>query len=279
MKRFLTVLCVAMLGLALLGGCNRGNDDVLVFPADGSLVRVNIGATPRPHHEILDYITPMLREVGIDLHVVSFTDFHVPNVALWDRQIHANYFQHEPFLNAYINNTGNQLHVVGPVHVEPMGAYSLTLDDIMDIPDGGSVAMPNDPTNNGRALMLLQKAGLIELDPAAGILATANDVTANPRNLRFIELEAALVPHALLNREADVSIVNTNHLIAADPSMCPLNDSLIREAVFGNPYANLLVVRPENADSEVIAALYRVLTSEAVRAFILRTYTGIDPVF
>ncbi|MCL2603996.1 MAG: MetQ/NlpA family ABC transporter substrate-binding protein [Defluviitaleaceae bacterium] len=283
MKKFLTAVLV--LGLALLAGCNRGGSDgVLQFPSDGSPVRVYMGASPTPHRMILEYIMPALRADGIDLVITDFIDFNVPNVALTDGDIHANYFQHIPFLNVYMERTGNRLHVIGPVHVEPIGAYSLTLDDIMDIPEGGTVAMPQDPANTGRALMLLQQAGLIQLDPnigidpIAGVLATPDDVISNPRNLRFIPLEAPMVARALMNNDAHVSIVNTNVLLDGTP-LCPINDSLIREAVFGNPYANVLVVREENADSEVIATLYRHLTSEAVRAFIQRTFTGVDPVF
>jgi len=132
--------------------------------------------------------------------------------------------------------------------------------------------------------MLLERAGLIGLDPNAGInpqagvLATVGDITYNPRNLQFIELEAALLPPLLLNRDGDLFVINTNHLIAGT-DLCPANDSLFRESVSGNPYANVLVVRPENANSEVIATLYRYMTSEAVRAFIMRSYTGVEPVF
>ena len=272
MKKWI-VLCVVMLGLGLLAGCSNRDDD---------LVRIYIGATPRPHHEILDYITPMLREAGIDLRVRPFTDFTMPNIALAEGQIHANYFQHVPFLNAYITNTGNPLHVVGEVHVEPMGAYSLDLENVMDIRDGGLVAIPGDATNGGRALMLLAEAGLIGLpdtiNPAAGVLATVADISYNPRNLSFIELAAEFLPQVLMNREADLSVVNTNHLIAGT-DLCPVNDSLIRESLVGNPYANVLVVRPEYADNPYILTIFEYLTSEAVRAFIQRSYTGIEPVF
>jgi D-methionine transport system substrate-binding protein len=282
MKRLSMFFCLLglVLGLVALTGCRGGIDgDKLVFPGDGSLVRVEIGASVRPHSEILNYIIPALRADGIELIIHEIIDFHVPNVMLYDKQLHANYFQHEPFLNAYMTRTGNDLYIVGPVHVEPMGGYSQILANVMDIPEGGSVAIPHDATNGGRALFLLASTGLITLCPEVGILATPNDITSNPRNLRFIELEAAILPMALINNEADLLFVNTNHLIASNAGFCPVNDSLIREPVFGNPYANILVVREENADSEVIAMLYRHLTSEAVRAFILREYTGIEPVF
>ncbi|MCL2365289.1 MAG: MetQ/NlpA family ABC transporter substrate-binding protein [Defluviitaleaceae bacterium] len=273
MKKWIAIACVMMLGLGLLAGCGDRDSD---------LVRIYVGATPRPHHEILDYITPMLRDAGIDLRVVPFTDFNMPNIALTDGQIHANYFQHVPFLNAYIGNTGNQLHVVGEIHVEPMGAYSLDLDNVMDIPDGGLVAIPGDATNGGRALMLLAEAGLIGLpdtiNPAAGVLATVADISYNPRNLRFTELAAEFLPQVLMNREADLSVINTNHLIAGT-NLCPVEDSLIRESLVGNPYANVLVVRPEYANNPYIQTIFEYLTSEAVRAFIHRTYTGIEPVF
>ena len=273
MKKWMVVLCVMVLGLGVLAGCGNNDDD---------LMRIYIGATPRPHHEILDYITPMLRDAGIDLRVVPFTDFSMPNIALHEGQIHANYFQHVPFLNAYIYNTGNNLHVVGEVHVEPMGAYSLTLGNVLDIPDGGRVAIPGDATNGGRALMLLAEAGLIGLpdyiNPAAGVLATMASIEYNPRNLRFNELAAEFLPQVLMNRDADLAIINTNHLIAGT-DLCPVEDSLIRESLVGNPYANVLVVRPDYANNPYILTLFEYLTSEAVRAFIQRSYTGIEPVF
>jgi len=282
MKRLVSLLCaVAILAGLLTGlsGCRNDDNAPLAFPTDGSLVQVIVGATPRPHAEILAYIAPRLRAEGIELIIQEFTDFHAPNPALFEGQLHANYFQHVPFLNAYITNTGNYLHVVGPIHVEPMGAYSLTLDNINDIPQNGTVAIPGDATNGGRALLLLQQAGLITIDPAAGILATRSDITYNPRNLEILDFDAAMLPRVLMASETDVSIVNTNHLIAADTGLCPVNDSLVREPTFGNPYANVLVVREENADSPVIAALLRHLQSEAVRAFIYRNYTGVEPVF
>ena len=163
--------CVMMLGLGFLAGCGGGDDD---------LTRIYVGASIRPHSEILEYITPMLRDAGIDLRIRTFPDFVIPNVALAEGEIHANYFQHFPFLNNFMINTGNELHVVGEVHVEPMGAYSLTLDSIADVPDGGRVAIPNDATNGGRALMLLEQHGLIGLDPAAGILATVPTSATTP---------------------------------------------------------------------------------------------------
>ena len=271
--RTVSVLLCLVIGTGLLSGCNANS------PAYGDgLVTLRIGATPVPHAEILQYIRPFLLEEGIYLNIVEFTEFPLVNPALYEGQLDANYFQHVPFLNSFINNTGNQLHIVGPIHIEPMGAYSTVINDISELPVGGRVAIPNDATNGGRALMLLDYHGLISLDPAAGILATVEDIIYNPLELQFYALDAAMLPRILMDGETELAVVNTNHILAGT-NLNPLRDSLIIEDPEGNPFANVLVVRPEDAQNEAVLTLFRHLQSDRVRQFILENYDGVVPVF
>ena len=273
MKKLLSVtLCIVLLALSLggLAACDRGNDD---------LIRIRVGATPRPHAEILEYIRPFLLEEGIQLEIVEFTEFMLVNPALAQNQLEANFFQHLPFLENYMEASGNHLHVMGAIHIEPMGAYSLTLSDISELPYDGLVAIPDCGVNGPRALMLLELHGILRLDPYIGMHATVHHIEYNPLSLRFIEIAPALLPRVLLGREADLSIINTNHLLANAPHISPAEDSLIMELVYGSPYANMLVVRPEDADDPVLLTLLRHMQSDRVRQFILDNYTGVVPMF
>jgi len=251
-----------------LTACNRGDDGVTV---------IRIGATPTPHAEILEYISPFLLEEGIRLDIQVFTEFAFPNPALADGSLDANYFQHVPFLDNFIAASGNELHIVGAIHIEPMGAYSQTLNDINELFYGATVAIPDCGVNGPRALMLLELHDVLTLNPYVGTRATIHDITDNPLNLQFIEITASLLPRVMLDREADLSIINTNHVLAAT-DLDPVRDSLIMEPV-ESPYANVLVVRPEDADNPAILTLLRHLQSERVRAFILENYSGVVPVF
>ena len=270
MKKLLAlVLCLALVTLGLVA-CNNDNDDGITV--------IRIGATPTPHAEVLEFIAPYLLEEGIRLVIEEFTDFAFPNPSLTDGSLDANYFQHVPFLDIYIERTGNQLHVVGAIHIEPMGAYSLTLSHISELPYGAYVAIPDCPSNGPRALMLLEAHGLLTLNPDVGFRAGVLDIAYNPLNLRFIEMAAALLPRVMLDREADLSIINTNHVLGGAPGIDPMEDSLIMEST-DSPYANVLVVRPEDADNPAILTLLRHLQSERVRQFILENFSGVVPVF
>ena len=269
MKKLLTLalaLCLIFLSLGLTA-CSSDDD----------YIRIRIGATPVPHAEILEYISPFLLEEGIRLEIVEFTEFAQVNPALVDGSLEANYFQHVPFLNNFIAATGNQLHVVGAVHIEPMGAYSMTLSDISELPYGALIAIPDCAVNGPRALMLLEDHGILALNPDVRVTATTGDITYNPLGLEFIEILASLLPRVMLDREADLSIINTNHVLAGT-NLNPVEDSLIMEST-DSPYANTLVVRPEYADNEAILTLMRHLNSDRVREFILRNYDGVVPVF
>jgi len=274
-KTVSVVLCIFLLALSLTA-CNRAPAGLL---ADyDEIITVRIGATPTPHAEILEFIAPFLLDENIRLDIHVFTEFAFPNPALSDGSLDANYFQHLPFLENYMAATGNSLHVVGAIHIEPMGAYSQTISCISELPAGGTVAFPDCPVNGPRALILMADNGLLTLSPYAGYHASVHDIIDNPLNLQFIQLTASLLPRVMLDHEADISIINTNHVLHGAPEICPESDALIRETT-DTPYANILVVRPEYADHPAILAIMRHLQSERVREFILENYNGIVPVF
>jgi len=260
----LVALCLA--ALLALGACNQNNSNVLT-----------IGATPRPHMEILEYIRPFLLEEGIELNLVEFSDFPAVNPALADGVIDVNYFQHRPFLENFPR--ADELYVLGYIHIEPMGAYSYTLDSIEDLQYGAVVALPNDPANHGRALILLQTFGLLELNPDVGVRATySSDIISNPLSLQFRSLDAGFLPRALDDPSIDMAIINTNHVLAGT-DLDPVRDSLIMETP-DSPFANLVAVRAEDADNPATLALLRHLQSERVRQFIYSQYNNaVLPVF
>jgi len=252
---------------------NENDNDNDIVPA---ITQITIGATPRPHMEILEYIRPYLLEDGIELNLIEFTDFVVINPAVADGTLDANYFQHTPFLDA--SPLADELFMLGLVHIEPMGMYSLTIDDISQLPNGGTVAIPNDATNGGRALLLMQSHGILSLDPAAGIRATPFDIIDNPLNLVIEELDAAILPRILGDPNIDAAIINTNHVLAGT-DLNPMRDSLIIETP-DSPYGNGLAIRREDADNPVFHVIMEHLQSERVREFIYRQYEGaVVPVF
>ncbi|GIP24028.1 MetQ/NlpA family ABC transporter substrate-binding protein [Paenibacillus sp. J22TS3] len=238
-------------------------------------VKLVVGATAIPHAEILNFIKPKLKEEGVDLEVKEFTDYVLPNTQVFEKQLDANFFQHQPYLDDQNKkNNFNLVSVVG-VHVEPFGAYSKKYKTKDEIPNGAKVAIPNDATNGGRALLLLAKNGLITLKDGVGISATVKDITANPKNLEFKELEAAMLPRVL--DEVDLALINTNYALEA--KLVPTKDALFIEDK-DSPYTNILVARPDNKDSEAIQKLAKALTSADVKKFIEDKYQGsIVPAF
>ncbi|MEF2968509.1 MetQ/NlpA family ABC transporter substrate-binding protein [Paenibacillus sp. M1] len=250
-------------------GNNAANTETSSEP-----VKLVVGATV-PHADILKFIAPTLKEQGVELEVREFTDYVQPNVQLYEKQLDANYFQHQPYLDEQnAQNNFDLVPVVG-VHVEPFGAYSKKLKSVDEIQDGAKVAIPNDPTNGGRALLLLEKQGLIKLKEDAGITATKSDITENPKNLEIIEVDAAMLPRQL--EEVDLALINTNYALEAD--LNPTKDALFIEDK-DSPYTNILVARPDNKDSDAIQKLAKALTSDEVRTFINDTYNGaLVPVF
>jgi len=229
---------------------------------------LKVGATPVPHSVLLALIRDDLAAQGITLELVEFTDFVTPNMALQAGDIDANYFQHVPYLETNPEWAAQFVPVFG-VHVEPFGLYSSRFNNISELPDNAIIAIPNDPTNGGRALLLLQANGLITLREGAGLRATSRDIASNPRNFRFRELEAPQLPRSL--QDVDAATINGNFAMQA--GFNPVRDSLIIEGA-ESPYVNVVVVRRGMENDPRITALKNVLLSQKVRDFINATYDG-----
>lgn len=236
---------------------------------------IKVGATPIPHAEILEFIKPLLAAEGVELQVIEFTDYVRPNLALSDGELDANYFQHIPYLETFSADHRLDLAVLVKVHIEPMGLYSQRVRNLDDLRNGAVIAIPNDPTNGGRALLLLQQAGLITLRQGVGLQATPLDIVNNPKRLQFRELEAAMLPRVL--SDVDAAIINTNYALEA--GLDPLNDSLVIEGQ-ESPYANVVAVRTRDLDNPQLKKLAEVITRPEVREFIVNKYGGaVVPVF
>ncbi len=241
---------------------------------------VTVAASPTPHAEILtNAVASELEKEGYTLKVKEFTDYIQPNDVTEQGEVDANYFQHQPYLDSFNEEKGTHLISVAAVHFEPFGLYAGKTASLDALADGATVAVPNDTTNEARALLLLQQEGLIKLADGAGITATTKDIVENPKNLKITELEAANIPNALA--DVDVACINGNYAQAAGLSVG--KDALAVEAtdsLAAETYANVLVVKDGNQDSDKIKALAKALTSESVRTYINNTYNGaVVPVF
>ncbi|SFX63347.1 MetQ/NlpA family ABC transporter substrate-binding protein [Marinospirillum alkaliphilum] len=230
---------------------------------------LQVAATAVPHAEILEFLKPALAEQGVNLQVRVFTDYVQPNVQVNEGRLDANFFQHQPYLTNFNASRGTQLVSVAGVHVEPFGAYSSKHTRLDALPQRAQIAIPNDATNGGRALLLLQQAGVITLKPEAGITATVRDIQDNPKRLRFRELEAATLPRIL--NQVDLALINTNYALEA--GLNPSADALVIEGA-ESPYVNILVVREGKEQDEGIQKLVVALKTEAVRQFIAERYQG-----
>ncbi|MER1968841.1 MetQ/NlpA family ABC transporter substrate-binding protein [Castellaniella sp. GW247-6E4] len=247
----------------------------LAFAIPAQAAKLSVAATPVPHAELLEFVKPDLAKEGIELDIKVFTDYVQPNLQVADKQIDVNFFQHQPYLDSFNKEHGTRLVTVGLVHVEPFGAYSQKIKDIKDLKDGAKVAIPNDPSNGARALLLLQKQGLITLKDPSNILATARDVVENPKRLQFHELEAATLPRVL--PDVDVALINTNYALEA--GLNPVKDALFIEGS-DSPYANIVVTSADRKDDPAIRTLVGALHTDKVRQYILEHYKGaIVPAF
>ncbi|MFC6301012.1 MetQ/NlpA family lipoprotein [Pseudomonas sp. CCM 7893] len=251
------VLLFTALAAALTAGIAQANEKLVV------------AATPIPHAEILELVKPTLAKEGVDLEIKVFTDYVQPNVQVAEKRLDANYFQTLPYLENFNKGKGTNLVTVVGVHVEPFGGYSKKIKNISELKDGATVAIPNEGSNSGRALLLLQKAGVITLKDPTNALATPKDIASNPKNLKFKELESALLPRVL--DQVDLDLINTNYALEA--GLNPAKDALIIEDA-KSPYVNFLVARPDNKDSVAIQKLAKALTSPEVKAFIEKKYNG-----
>lgn len=252
---------------ALVAGCSGEKKEAA--QSSDKKVMLKVGATPVPHAEILNEIKPLLAKDGIDLQIIEFTDYVKPNLSLNDKEIDANFFQHEPYLKKFAADRKLDLVNLVAVHIEPMGVYSKKLKDIKSVPDGAKVAIPNDPTNGGRALNILAKAGLIKLKDGVGISATVGDIVENPKNLKITEAEAAMLPRTL--DDVDLAVINSN--FAMEAKLNPTKDALFIEPK-DSPYANIVAVRKGDENRKEIQALKKALTSPEVKKFIEEKYKG-----
>lgn len=227
-----------------------------------------VGATPVPHAEILEFVKPELAKEGVDLQIKVFNDFIQPNKQLSEKNIDANYYQYRPFLDEYNQSRGTHLVPVVGVHIEPFGAYSTKIKNISELKDGASVAIPNDPVNAGRALVLLEEAKLITLKEPGNPQATTRDIVANPKHLKIRELEGAMLARSV--SQVDLAFVFANYALEAG---IDTNSALIVEKG-KDLYIEFLVARPDNINDPGIQKLAKALNSDAVRQFILTRYKG-----
>lgn len=231
--------------------------------------RLTIGATPVPHAEILEFVKPILAKQGVDLDIKVFNDYVQPNVQVAEKRMDANYFEHKPYLEEFNKGKGTNLVAVKAIHIEPFGLYSRKFKSIKVLPQGAVIAIPNDATNGGRALLLLDKAGVIKLKDNHKLLATRRDIVSNPKKLEIKELEAAMLPRVL--DQVDAAAINSNY--AMEANLVPTRDALVIESG-KSPYANYLVARPDNQNSPAMQKLAAALTSPAVKKFIEDKYKG-----
>ena len=228
---------------------------------------LRVGATPEPHADLLNLIKDDLKADGIDLKVIEFTDYVTPNEAVESGEIDANYFQHIPYLESFNDERGYHLVNAGGIHVEPFALYSKKIKSIKNLKKKARIAIPNDPTNEGRALLLLAEAGLITLKADAGITATVQDIVSNPLKLKFSEIEAASLPRVLA--DVDAAVINGNYAIPA--GLSAKKDGLFVEGS-SSPYVNIVAVKAGNENKAGIKALVKALQSDKVRKYIDATY-------
>ncbi|MFD3841058.1 MetQ/NlpA family ABC transporter substrate-binding protein [Streptomyces sp. NPDC058642] len=263
------VIPAAALALALgLTACGSGSDSGGSGGGEDALV---VGATAVPAGEVLTYIRDNLAEkAGLNLEIKEFTDYVLPNTALQEGTLDANLYQNQPFLDEFNKSQGTNLVPVVKAYLPPMGVYSKKTEDVSELADGATVALPNETTNEGRALKLLAAEGLITLKDGAGANASPADITANPRHLKFKELEPAQLPRSL--DDVDAAVINNNY--AQDAGLSPTEDAILLESAKDNPYANLLAVKKGDEDDPRVEKLAKLLVSSDVKKFIEDKYKG-----
>ncbi len=263
MKKLASLILAAALLIPGLASCGSSNADDKT---------ITVAATSTPHAEILEVCKPLLEEKGYTLDIKVVSDYVTPNQFTEDGEVDANYFQHQPYLDSFNEENKTHLVSVAQIHYEPFAIYRGTVDSLAALPDGASIAVPNDTTNEARALQLLAAQGLITLKDGVGLTATKNDITDNPHNYDIKEMEAALLPTVL--DEVAVAVINGNYALGAGLSS---NDSLAAEdaaSEAAQTFANVLVVKEGNENSEKIQALKEALLSDTVRDYITNTYNG-----
>ena len=292
MKKTFGVVTAAVLAAASIAGCS-GNKATETTAAEssaaettaeettassGELQKIVVGASPAPHAEILKAANDVLKEKGYELEIKEYVDYIQPNLALESGDLDANYFQHLPYLESFNKENGTNLVSAGAIHYEPFGIYAGKTTSLDELQDGATIAVPNDTTNEARALLLLEAQGLIKLKEDAGLTATKNDIVENPKNLQLYEVEAAQLPRVI--GDVDVAVINGNYAIEAGYKV---SDALAVEAsdsLAATTYGNVVAVRAGEENDPAIQALIEALTSDEVKAFIESTYDGaVVPLF
>ena len=268
MKKRFAVLTLALALILTLTACGGSGDSKTL----------KIGATPAPHAEILEQAKELMEKEGYTLEIVEFEDYVTPNTALEEGELDANYFQHVTYMNGFNDERGTHLVSAAAIHYEPLGLYAGTSASLAELPDGAKIAVPNDATNEARALLLLEQAGLLTLKEGVGIAATKDDIVDNPHNYEIYEVEARLTPTVL--EDVAIAVVNGNYAIDAGLKVA---DALAVEASDGaaaDAYANIITVTEGNEKNEAVLALIEVLKSDTIKAFIEETYEGaVVPLF
>lgn len=271
LRKLFAAALVGALSVSMLAGCGSSKGDSKKDSAENKTIKVAASATP--HAEILEYAKTALKEKGYDLEVTIFDDYVKPNEVVESGEFDANYFQHEPYLNSFNEEKGTHLVIAGKIHYEPFGIYPGTKKSLDDIADGDTIAVPNDTTNEARALLLLQDNGIIKLKDGAGINATVNDIEENPHNIEIVELEAAQVARVV--DETSFVVLNGNYALQAGFSVS--KDALAYEtsdSKAAKTYVNVIAVKEGNENNEAIKALVDVLKSDDVKKYINDTYDG-----
>ena len=242
---------------------------VLSSCSSSSQKSLKVIASATPHAQLLEFVKPDLKEQGIDLKIIICDDYNTPNRALADKEVDANFFQHLPFLDEQIKQFHYPIMSLAKIEIEPMGLYSKKLLSLSDLKEKGTVAIPNDPTNEARALRLLESQGLIKLEDSNNLQATVIHITQNPKQLKFIEIDAAMLPRVL--DDVDLAVINTNYALQA--GLSPTKDALALESK-DSPYVNIIAIRIDEDDRPDIQALKSAMTSEKMRHFIIEKYQG-----
>lgn len=253
---FSKITIAAGLALALLTGT-------------ASAEAIKVGVTPGPHAQILEKVKEVAARDGLEIEILEFSDYVVPNQALNDGELDANSFQHEPYLINQVKDRGYKIENVAWTVNFPMGVYSKKYKTFDEVPDGATIAIPNDPTNGGRALFIFADQGIIKVNPDKGLAVGPADITENPKNLNFIELDAAQLPRSL--DDTDASAVNSNYAIPA--GLNPATDAILKEGAKA-PYVNLIAVRTEDKDKEWVKQLIAAYHTDEVKSFVEETFKG-----
>ena len=267
MKTKISLLLVGVLLALGVVGCAKKSENLVV------------GASPAPHAAILEVVKESLSKEGYELEIVEFADYVLPNLGVEDGSLDANFFQHQPYLDSFNEENGTDIVSVATIHYEPFGIYAGKVDSIEALTEGSQIAVPNDTTNEARALLLLEANGIIKLEEGIGLFATINDIVENPKNVEIVEVEAAQLPRTL--QDVDLAVINGNYAIEAGLSVG--EDALAiedKESISAVTYGNVVAIKAGDEKREDIQALIKALQSDEVKAYIEENYEGaVVPIF